>query len=145
MRKLRIALALLAGALVGGLGVQTSRAAEEIQHPPGMHHTILKRVDLPGTNMEIIMGIVEVQPGTTIPRHFHYGEEVSYVLEGTMIQLPGKEPQMQAAGTPIHNAREVVHGGAKVVGDKPLKILTTHTVDKGKPLYAEPKESTSTR
>jgi quercetin dioxygenase-like cupin family protein len=145
MRKLRLALALLAGVLVGGLGAQTSRAAEEIQHPPGMHHTILKRVDLPGTNMEIILGIVEVQPGTTIPRHFHYGEEVSYVLEGTMIQLPGKEPQMQATGTPVHNAREVVHGGAKVVGDKPLKILTTHTVDKGKPLYAEPKESTSTR
>jgi len=142
MRKLTIALAMLAGVLVGGSGVQLS-FAQEIQHPPGMHHSILKRVDLPGTNMEIILGIVEVQPGTTIPRHFHYGEEVSYVLEGTMVQAPDKEPQMMQTGTPVHNAREVVHGGAKVVGDKPLKILTNHIVEKGKPLYAEPKKSTS--
>jgi hypothetical protein len=61
------------------------------------------------------------------------------VDQGTMVQLPGKEPQMMETGTPIHNAREVVHGGAKVVGDKPLKIVTVHIVDKGKPLYVEPK------
>src|SRR5713101_1237884 len=142
MRKLTIALAMLAGVLVGGLGVQLS-LAQEMQHPSGMHHNILKRVYLPGTNMEIILGLVEVQPGTTIPRHFHYGEEVAYVLEGVMVQFPDKEPQMLATGTSIHNTREVVHGGQKVVGDKPLKILTTHIVEKGKPLYAEPKKSTS--
>lgn len=142
MRKLKIALAMLAGILVGGLGVQLS-FAEEMQHPSGMHHNILKRVDLPGTNMEIILGVLEVQPGTTIPRHFHYGEEVAYVLEGVMIQFPDKEPQMMQLGTSVHNAREVVHGGQKVVGDKPLKILTTHVVEKGKPLYSEPKKSTS--
>jgi hypothetical protein len=28
--------------------------------------------------------------------------------------------------------REVPHGGWKVVGDKPLKLLTIHIVDKGK-------------
>jgi quercetin dioxygenase-like cupin family protein len=136
----RIAIAILAGllALGGKLAL-----AQEVQHPPGMHHTILKRVDLPGTNMESILGILEVQPGTTIPRHFHYGEEVSYVLEGTMVQLPDKEPQLMATGTVNHNAREVVHGGAKVVGGTPLKILTNHIVEKGKPLYAEPKKSTS--
>jgi len=143
MRKLTIALALLAGVLAGGLAVQVSLAQEEVHHPSGMNHTILKRVDLPGTNMEILLGVLEVQPGATIPRHFHYGEEVAYVLDGTMIQLPDKEPQLLATGTSVHNAREVVHGGQKVVGDKPLKILTTHIVEKGKPLYAEPKKSTS--
>src|SRR5207244_2936287 len=118
---------------------------QEMQHPSGMHHTVLKRVDLPGTNMEILLGVLEVQSGSTVPRHFHYGEEVAYVLEGAMVQLLGKEAQMLPTGTSVHNAREVVHGGQKVVSDKPLKILTTHIVEKGKPLYAEPKESTPTR
>ena len=33
------------------------------------------------------------------------------------------------------NLRDIVHGGYKVVGDKPIKIITVHVVDKGKPLY----------
>jgi hypothetical protein len=32
------------------------------------------------------------------------------------------------------HVREVPHAGWKVVGDKPLKLLTVHVVDKGKPL-----------
>jgi quercetin dioxygenase-like cupin family protein len=138
----RIAIAMFAGLLLLAL---KPALAQEVQHPPGMHHTILKRVDLPGTNMESILGILEVQPGTIVPRHFHYGEEVSYVLEGTIVQVPDKEPQMMATGTVNHNAREVVHGGIKVIGPTPLKILTNHIVEKGKPLYAEPKKSTSTQ
>lgn len=42
----------------------------------------VKRSDLTGTNMEVIMSVVEVPPGATLPKHFHYGEEVFYVLEG---------------------------------------------------------------
>jgi hypothetical protein len=33
------------------------------------------------------------------------------------------------------NLRDVAHGGFKVVGDKTIKLLTVHIVDKGKPLY----------
>jgi hypothetical protein len=36
------------------------------------------------------------------------------------------------------NARDVPHGAYKVVGDTPLKLLTVHIVDKGKPLYDKP-------
>ena len=41
-------------------------------------------------------------------------------------------PRIQ--GTGGINVREVPHAGYKVVGDKPLKLLTVHVVDKGKPL-----------
>jgi hypothetical protein len=37
------------------------------------------------------------------------------------------------------SVRDVPHGGVKVVGDKPLRLLTVHIVDKGKPLYDTPK------
>jgi hypothetical protein len=52
-----------------------------------------------------------------------------------MIELPGKEAQLMATGTPIWNLRGAMHGGFKVVGDKPLKLHTVHVVDKDKPLF----------
>lgn len=102
----------------------------------GMTRTILNRADLAGApGMEVISSILEVQPGATVPRHFHNGIETGNVLEGALIQLPGKAPQMMGAGTPIWNPQGVMHGGFKVVGDKPLKLHTVHVVDKNKPLF----------
>jgi quercetin dioxygenase-like cupin family protein len=102
----------------------------------GMKRTILNQADLSGApGMEIISSILEVQPGTTIPQHFHNGIEAGRVLEGGMIQFPDKEPQILATGTPIFNLRGVVHAGFKVVGDKALTFYTIHVVDKGKPLF----------
>lgn len=110
-------------ALAGNVFAQESKRTE------------LKRSDLTGTNMEVIVSISEFPPGTEIPKHFHYGEEAFYVLEGAMTQSPGKEPQMRPTGASGINVREVPHAGYKVVGDKTLKLLTVHIVDKGKPLY----------
>lgn len=101
----------------------------------GSTRTTLNRADLAGApGMEVISSILEVQPGGTIPRHFHHGIETGRVLEGGLIQMPGKEPIMLASGTPIWNLPNVVHGGFKVVSDKPLKLYTVHVVDKNKPL-----------
>ena len=95
----------------------------------------LKRADLTGTNMEVILSTTEYKPGETIPRHTHHGEEAFYVLEGATVETPdGKQIQLTAATGSI-NKRDVPHAGFKVIGDKPLKLLTVHIVDKGKPLY----------
>ena len=101
----------------------------------GITRTILNRADLAGSpGMEVISSLLEVKPGATLPRHFHHGIETGMVLEGGLIQLPGKEAQLLASGTPIWNLPGVFHGGFKVVGDKPLKLHTVHVVDKTKPL-----------
>ena len=106
----------------------------------GMARTILHRADLAGAEaMEVISSILEVQPGATVPRHFHHGIEAAYVIEGGMIQAPGQEPRMLPTGANVFNLRDVVHGGFKVVGDKALKVFTVHVVDKGKPLIDEVK------
>ena len=98
--------------------------------------TVLDQADLSGAvGMEVISSILEVRPGATVPRHFHNGIESGRVLEGAMIQYPGKEPQMLETGTPIFNLRGAFHAGFKVVGDRPLKLYTVHVVDKGKPLF----------
>ena len=98
----------------------------------------MKRADLTGTNMEVILSTAEYKPGETIARHIHHGEEAFYVLEGATVETPdGKQIQL-ATGTGSINRRDVPHAGFKVVGDKPLKLLTVHIVDKGAPLYDAP-------
>jgi quercetin dioxygenase-like cupin family protein len=121
------ACAALAAALLAALPA----AAED-----GSVRTILNRADLAGSpGMEVISSILEVQPGATVPRHFHNGLESGYTLEGALIQLPGREPQMMATGATIWNLPGVYHGGFKVVGNTPLKLYTVHIVDKAKPLF----------
>lgn len=96
----------------------------------------MHRVDLSGApNMEVVVSITELKPGDGIPAHFHHGVETGYVVEGGMIEVPGKSPVALATGATIMNLREVTHAGWKVVGDKTIKLLTVHIVDKGKPLY----------
>ena len=106
----------------------SAASAQEIKR------TEIKRSDLTGTNMEVIMAIVEIPPGATLPRHIHYGEEAFYVLEGAMTDVPGTGQLQRVPGSGGINVREVPHAGYKVIGDKPLKLLTVHVVDKGKPL-----------
>jgi len=115
-----------------GLSVQ---AQEEVAQE-GIVRTILNRADLGGAaGMEVISSLLIVQPGATIPAHFHNGVESGRVIEGGMIQMPGKEPQMLQTGSPIFNLRGVMHGGWKLVGDKPITLYTVHVVDTGKPLF----------
>jgi quercetin dioxygenase-like cupin family protein len=97
----------------------------------------LKRADLSiSPDMEVITSISEIRKGETIPRHTHAGIETGYVLQGTMVQLPGQAPTMMQTGSTFMNLRDVPHAGFTVVGDQSLKLLTVHVVDKGKPLYA---------
>ena len=97
--------------------------------------TVLKRVDLTGVNgIEVITTLLEAGPGASIPRHTHHGDEFLYVLEGGSIQVPGKDPVTMQAGQVVHFPRGVAHGGFTVVGDTPIKGITTHVVDKGEPL-----------
>jgi len=99
----------------------------------------LKRSDLTGTNMEVVVSVSETKPGETLARHLHHGEEALYVLEGATAELPDGKQISLATGSANINVREVAHGGFKIVGDKTLKLLTVHVVDKGKPLYDTPK------
>ncbi len=95
----------------------------------------LLRVDLSGApGMEVVLSLIEYEPGEELPLHFHHGVEVAYVLEGGMVEVPGKPAFEIPTGAPIVNLRDVPHG-FKVVGDKTIKLFTVHIVDKGKPLY----------
>jgi quercetin dioxygenase-like cupin family protein len=98
----------------------------------------MKRADLTGTNMEVVLSTAEYKPGETTARHIHHGEEAFYVLEGATVETTdGKQLELKTGSGSI-NMRDVPHGGFKVIGDKPLKLLTVHIVDKDTPLYDAP-------
>lgn len=98
----------------------------------------LKRTDLPGTNMEVILSVSEYKPGDFIARHIHHGVEAFYVIQGATVETPDGKQIKLATGTGSENLREVPHGGFKIVGDTSLKLVTVHVVDKGRPLYDAP-------
>jgi quercetin dioxygenase-like cupin family protein len=96
----------------------------------------LRRVDLSGAHgMEVVLSISEYKPGDELPAHFHHGIEAGYVVEGGMVEVPGKPAFAVRTGAPIMNLRDIPHAGFKIVGDKTIRLLTVHIVDKGKPLY----------
>jgi uncharacterized cupin superfamily protein len=100
----------------------------------------LKRADLSGTNMVVITSINEIPPGQSSMLHIHHGEEAFYVIDGGTIELPdGKQVPFPTGVTNV-NVRDVPHGAFKVVGDKPIKYLSVHIVDKDKPLNDAPKQ-----
>jgi hypothetical protein len=104
----------------------------------------LKRADLTDTNMkptgmEVILSTTEIKPGEVSMLHIHHGEEAFYDIEGATIELPDGKQVPFPTGMAGINARDMPHGALKVVGDKPLKLVTVHIVDKGKPLYDHPK------
>lgn len=101
----------------------------------------IRRADLSGApGMEVISSVSEFKPGESLALHIHHGVEAGIVLQGGMIQLPGKDAVPLPTGAPIMSLRDVPHAGWTVAGDAVIKLYTVHIVDKGKPLYDAPKK-----
>jgi len=133
MKKAAAVLA-VSGAALFGLGLATGLTAQTLTDSPQRKEQ--KRTDLTGApNMEVIASIVEIRPGESSNLHIHHGVEAFHVLQGAAIQPPGGEQTVLPTGLTSLNLRDVKHGAFKVLGDTPLKLLTVHIVDKGKPLY----------
>jgi quercetin dioxygenase-like cupin family protein len=99
----------------------------------------LKREDMAGTNMEVIISVIEAQPGELLARHIHHGEEAFYVLQGATFETADGKQITLPTGAATINHRDVPHAGLKVLGDTAFKYLAVHIVDKGAPLYDAPK------
>jgi quercetin dioxygenase-like cupin family protein len=120
--------------VIFGLGMATGLVAQTTTDLP--QRVEQKRADLSGApGMEVIASILEFKPGETAQLHFHHGVEAAYVIQGTKVQPPGKDPTELPTGTTVFNLREAKHGAFTVVGETSLKVFAVHVVDKGKPLY----------
>ena len=101
---------------------------------PGVKRTDLQRHDLSVAGREVIQVRVEIEPGAPFTKHWHPGEEIVYVLEGSLeYQIEDKPPVTLEAGDVLFIPARTVHA-ASSVGSVPGAELATYVVEKGKPL-----------
>jgi quercetin dioxygenase-like cupin family protein len=114
--------------VAAGLALHLAQAQQ-----PGTRRTDLQRHDLSAPGREVIQVRVDFDPGYIAPSHTHPGEEVIYVLEGTLeYQIDGK-PITVKPGDVLFVPAGTVHS-VKNVGSGNGAELATYVVEKGKPL-----------
>jgi quercetin dioxygenase-like cupin family protein len=122
----------VAAAALVVLGVLALHAQSAKQ--AGTRRTELQRHDLGITGREVVQARIELDPGVVFGKHWHPGEEIVYVLEGSLVyELEGRQPIRVDAGGVLFIPRRTVHS-AKNVGRVVGAELATYVVDKGKPL-----------
>ena len=100
----------------------------------GLKRTDLQRHDLSIPAREVVQALDEVAPGVVAPKHTHPGEEIIYVVEGSLeYEVEGKPPVTLKAGEVLFIPYGTVHS-AKNVGSGNAVELATYVVEKGKPL-----------
>ena len=105
----------------------------------GTKRTDLQRHDLSAPGREVIQVRVDFDPGYVSPRHTHPGEEIIYVLEGTLeYQIGDRPPVKVKAGDVLFVPAGTVHL-ARNVGSTNGAELATYVVEKGKPLITPAK------
>lgn len=114
-------------------GAATAHAEQPIQRT----HLIRNDIDVPGH--EVVQVRVDLAPGVLAPNHSHPGEEVAFVIEGTLeYQLEGRQPVTLKAGQSLYIPSGVVHS-AKNVGSGKASELATYIVRKGAALVVPAK------
>jgi quercetin dioxygenase-like cupin family protein len=132
MKKIPI---MMAAALIT-VSVVSPRA---VQAQQGVKRTDLQQHDLSIPGRETIQVRVDIAPGVLAPKHTHFGEEIIYVLEGTLeYALEGKPPVTLKAGDVLFIPNGVPHS-AKNTGTVNAAELATYIVEKGKPLVTPAK------
>ncbi len=105
-----------------------------VQQAPGLWRTDLQRQDLSVPGREVVQSRVDIGPEAPSVKHTHPGEEIIYILEGSLeYQIDGQPPMTVNAGDALTVPAGVVHA-VRNVGSGNAAELATYVVEKGKPL-----------
>jgi quercetin dioxygenase-like cupin family protein len=100
----------------------------------GFKRTVLQQGDLSMAGHESVTAVAEFQPGGTVGRHTHPGEEVGYILEGTIVlEQEGKPAVTLGPGRTFFIPAGTVHNATNR-GTATARVLANYIVEKGKPL-----------
>jgi len=103
-----------------------------VEFAPGLWRTSLQRHDLSVPGREMIQSRLDVEPGSPPVRHTHPGEEIIYVLEGSLeYQIDGQPTKVYNGGEALTVPAGIVHA---VRNAGTGTALATDVVEKGKPL-----------
>jgi quercetin dioxygenase-like cupin family protein len=108
--------------------------AQQGEQMPGITRTDLQQHDLSIPGHEAIQTRVDFAPGAAFPKHKHPGEEIIYVIEGSIeYEVEGQPAVTVKAGGVLFIPAGTPHS-AKNVGSVNAAELGTYVVEKGKPL-----------
>ncbi len=111
----------------------SAAVSAQAPRPPGSTRTDLQRHDLSIVGKEVLQARVDFAPGASFPRHTHPGEEIIYVLSGTIEYEVAGGLVTVSAGDVLFVPNGVTHA-ARNVGNSPAAELATYVLEKGKPL-----------
>jgi quercetin dioxygenase-like cupin family protein len=119
--------------LVAALALSVGAIAEDAKPQP--QRTVLERHDQSGVpGKEIVIGTASLPPGTAIGFHVHPGDEVGYLMKGSVIwKVRGQPDKTLKAGDSFFNPRGSVHSVVAADSSDSL-VISTWIVDKDKPM-----------
>lgn len=125
---------LLCAALAAFAFADSAGAQQAPVQPPPVKRTPIGKVEVPGSNYEVITAMVELAPGFRAGRHSHPGTVQAQVLEGEfMLALDGQPEKVFKAGESLEVPNAAIHNEG-AVGSVPAKLIAVYVVEKGKPL-----------
>ena len=127
MRRGTMSAAVAAAAMMAAVAVGLAQQ-------PGFKRTEIQRADLSTPGREVVAVVAEIPTGGTSGRHTHPGEEVGYMLEGTIVlDVAGKAPVTMKAGQGFVVPAGQPHSATNAAS--PLaRVLATYIIEKGKPI-----------
>jgi quercetin dioxygenase-like cupin family protein len=121
---------------LGAVSFQTAEAQQ-----PDIQRTDLVKSDISVSGKEVVQVRVDFNPGAVAVNHKHPGEEVAFVLEGTLeYQLEGRKPVTLKAGQSLFIPSGTPHSARNVGGGKAAE-LATYIVIKGVALVEPVKQA----
>lgn len=100
---------------------------------PAFKRTVLQTMELSIAGREAVTAKAELPGGVSSGRHTHPGEEIGYVLEGSVtVERDGQSKTFKAGETFAIPAGQV-HNAVNA-GTTQATIVSTYIVEKGKPL-----------
>ena len=101
---------------------------------PTFKRTVLQQADISVPGREVVTALVEFQPGGSPGRHTHPGEEVGYVLDGSItLERDGQAAAKLGAGQSFVIPAGTIHNATNS-GTTQARLVATYIVEKGKPL-----------
>jgi quercetin dioxygenase-like cupin family protein len=109
-------------------------AAVPSAQQPGFTRALLQDQTLSVPGRHAVVARAEFVPGGQAGKHTHPGEELGYVVEGTLeLSIEGQPPKTLKAGDVFFVPAGVVHDGRNTGKGKAV-VLATYIVETGKPV-----------
>ncbi|RKN37682.1 cupin domain-containing protein [Micromonospora endolithica] len=108
-----------------------------VETASGLWRVDLQRHDLSIAGRQVVQTRIEITPDSRPFKHFHYGEEVICVLQGSLEhQIEGHPIMVCVAGDALTVPYRLPHT-VRNIGDGLAIELATYVVEKGRPILTK--------